>query len=367
MTAQHSPTPIAIDDGASMKAAFRCVLGTAPDAVLVVDGDAQVTWVNAAAETLLGSPAERLVDRPLAPLLRDPREWERSLGDLAPGDRLCDRSLELCRADGQTLRVSVSASCIPFGPGRETRTLLYLRDLRERLRAESELQRRNLELEHCVQTMAHDLRSPLVALLGFSRLLRQDYGAQLDETGRHFLDRIEQAGRTMEDLIHELLELSRIERPSLSRERVDPREVLLQLKAELKPRLDAEGVRLELPASPPLICCDRTRLYQVLSNLIGNALDHMGSRGDPHIEVRVEDQGDHHCVKVRDWGKGIPPEKHEQIFEVFQTLEPRENGQRGTGIGLAIVRKIAEIHGGRAWVESRPGQGATFHVSFPKR
>jgi PAS domain S-box-containing protein len=367
MTAQHFATPTSIDDGASLKAALRCVLGTAPDAVLVVDSDARVTWVNAAAESLLGCPAERLIDRSLAVLLRDPREWERTLADLAPGDRLCDRSLELCRVDGQTLRVSVSASCVPFGPGAEARTVLYLRDLRERIRAESELQRRNEELEQTVQTMAHDLRSPLVALLGFSRLLRQDYEVRLDDTGRHFLDRIEQAGRTMEDLIHELLELSRIERPGVSREHVDPRAVLLQLQAELKPRLDAEGVALELPASPPLVCCDRTRLYQVLSNLIGNALDHMGPCEDRRVEVRVEDEGDHHRIQVRDWGVGIAPEKHEQVFQVFQSLSPRANGQRGTGIGLAIVRKIAEIHGGRAWVESRPGCGATFHVSFPKR
>lgn len=367
MTAQYLLTPASIDDGANLKAALRCVLGTAPDAVIVVDGDAQIAWVNPAAESLLGRPAERLAGQPLAALLRDPREWERSLADLAPGDRLCDRSLELCRADGQTLRVSVSVSCVPFGPGAEVRSVLYLRDLRERIRAEAELQRRNHELEHTVQTMAHDLRSPLVALLGFSRLLRQDYGAQMDETGRHFLDRIEQAGRTMEDLIHELLELSRIERPSVSRQHVDPRAVLLQLQAELKPRLDAEGVHLDLPASPPLVCCDRTRLYQVLSNLIGNALDHMGPSSDPRIEIRVEDEGEHHRIQVRDWGRGIPAEKHEQIFQVFQSLAPRSDGRRGTGIGLAIVRKIAEIHGGRAWVESQPSSGAVFHVTFPKR
>jgi PAS domain S-box-containing protein len=367
MTAGHFADRSVFDDGSELQSAYRCVLDSAPDAVFVVDPEGVVTWVNAAAETLLGLPANRLLKRPFSALLCDPREWERGLALLTPGERLCDRTLELRRVDGQPLRVSVSASCVSYGPGSGAATLLYARDLRERLQAERLLEARNEELEHCVQTMSHDLRSPLVALLGFSRLLRQDYESQLDETGRHFVDRIEQAGRTMEDLIHDLLELSRIERPGPSRAPVDPRSVLLQLQAELKPRLEAGGVGIEIPSSPPLVHCDRTRLYQLFSNLIGNALDHMGSCDDPRITVEVEDQGSHHCVRVRDSGRGIAPEHHERIFQVFQSLGPRDDGQRGTGIGLAIVRKIAESHGGRAWVESRPGRGATFHVTLPKQ
>ena len=118
--------------------------------------------------------------------------------------------------------------------------------------------------------------SPLVALLGFSRLLRQDYGPQLDETGRHFIDRIEQAGRTMDELIHDLLEFSRIGQGSERRAMVDPRSVLTQISSEMKPRLEAKGIRLEIPDHPPTIYCDRTRLYQVFSNLVGNAIEHDG-------------------------------------------------------------------------------------------
>ncbi len=366
MTARSFAEPVS-SEADTPKSAFRCVLGDAPDAVLVVDDAGRVSWANPAAESLLGRPERRLAGRPLSTLLRDGREWIGRLGSLGPGERLGDCSLELLRPDGESLRVSAAASRACFGPGSEAWTVLYLRDLRERLRAERELEARNAELEHCVHTLSHDLRSPLVALLGFSRLLRQDYESRLDETGRHFIDRIEQAGRTMEDLIHDLLELSRIERPGVTRALVDPRKVLLQLRAELKPRLDAAGVRIELPDSPPLVYCDRTRLYQVFSNLIGNALDHMGGCADPEVVVEVEDHGAHHCIRVRDSGKGIPREHQERIFQVFQSLGPRADGQRGTGIGLAIVRKIAESHGGRAWVESRPGHGAAFHVTLPKQ
>jgi signal transduction histidine kinase len=205
-----------------------------------------------------------------------------------------------------------------------------------------------------------------VALLGFSRLLRQDYGSRLDDTGAHFVDRIEQAGRTMEGLIHDLLELSRIgqhgERPAM----VDPRTVLTQLAAEFKPQLDAEGIRLALPDEPPLVYCDRTRLYQVFANLIGNAINHMGECEVRGIAVDLVEEEDVDHITVRDFGRGIAPEHHEKIFEVFQTLGRRRDDPRGTGMGLAIVRKIAETHGGRAWVESRPNRGATFHVTFPR-
>jgi signal transduction histidine kinase len=229
------------------------------------------------------------------------------------------------------------------------------------------LERTNAELEHCIHALAHDLRSPLVALLGFSRLLRQDYGSQLDNTGVHFIDRIEQAGQTMEDLIHDLLELSRIGQPGERKALVNPKAVLTQLHAEMKPRLDAGGTHLELPQDPPLIFCDRTRLYQVFSNLIGNALDHMGVCENPRIVVSIEEKAEHHQITVSDSGKGIADEHHDRIFDVFQSLGPATDGRRGTGIGLAVVKKIAETHGGIAWLESSAGQGAKFHITLPRR
>ena len=206
-----------------------------------------------------------------------------------------------------------------------------------------------------------------MALLGFSRLLRQDYGEQMDDTALHFIDRIEQAGRTMEELIHDLLEFSRIGQGGDRRAMVDPRSVLLQIAAEMKPRLEALGTELELPAHPPLIYCDRTRLYQVFSNLVGNAIEHMGPCKNPVVTVETWDERESHEISVRDVGRGVAPEDHDRIFEIFQSLGPRADGRRGSGIGLGIVKKIAETHGGRVWNESEPGTGATFRDSFPKR
>ena len=243
--------------------------------------------------------------------------------------------------------------------------MAYLRDVTERRRTEDDLARSNAQLEHYVDAVSHDLRSPLVSLLGFSRLLREDYGARIDEKGRHFLDRIEQAGRTMESLIHDLLELSRIGRTEAAKSLIDPQSVLAPLYAEFKPRLDQEGTSLDLPEKPPLLMCNRTRLYQLFSNLVGNALDHMGNVEEPAIRVEVKPLQDGHQITVSDNGKGIDPTHHDRIFEIFQSLGPRKDGRRGTGIGLAIVKKIAETHGGRVWVDSRPDQGASFHLTLP--
>jgi signal transduction histidine kinase len=340
------------------------VLDSAPQALLAVDAQGFVTYANVAAEELLHFEPDSLEGHALAALAIDAEGLEALLRAFESGGR---QEFALALRGGHGGTVSAVATAGPHRRcGGHTEGLVL--SLREAARGpETELARRNQELEHCVNTLAHDLRSPLVALLGFSRLLRQDYGERLDETGAHFLDRIEQAGRTMESLIHDLLELSRIGKPGERARLIDPRAVLLQLSAELKPRLDAQDLRLVLPDNPPLLFCDRTRLYQVFSNLIENAVDHMGDCADRSIHVEIAQQADCNVVTVRDHGRGIAPENREKIFEVFQTLGSGRDGRRGTGMGLAIVRRIAETHQGRAWVESRPGEGAAFHVTFPRR
>ncbi|HXV35646.1 MAG TPA: PAS domain-containing sensor histidine kinase [Myxococcota bacterium] len=348
-------------------AALESILDDAPDAMLAVDARGFVVYANASVERLLGCSSSEIVDRPVAALLSDAAELERLVASIGVERPVEQWELTLARADGSEARIAASARTRRLADGSFDGTVICLRDVSERHRVLGELARKNAELEHCVHALAHDLRSPLVALLGFSRLLRQDYGALLDDTGTHFVDRIEQAGRTMEDLIHDLLELSRIGQPGERKALVNPLNVLAQLAAELKPRLDAAGIELELPKDPPLVYCDRTRLYQVFSNLIGNAIDHMGACDQPRIRVSIAEEGDATRISVHDSGRGIDSAHHEQVFEVFQSLGPGRDGRSGTGIGLAIVKKIAETHGGRVWLESRSGCGTTFHITFPRR
>jgi PAS domain S-box-containing protein len=340
------------------------LLDVLPDAILTVDAGGLVRKANRAALRLLEASPHQVLARSITSLLAkgaDPIDALVSALQGAPRKAVCE--LTWRARSGRVLLLEVTIAPLPGGA-----RAVVLRDQTESRQAEQQLRKANAELEHCIGALAHDLRSPLVGLLGFSRLLREDYESSLDETGHHLLNRIEQAGRTMEALIHDLLELARIGEAGECPVLVDPREVLQQLTAELKPRLESAGIELALPGGlVSRVYCDRSRLYQVFSNLIGNAIDHMGPRRDARIEVLIDEDESQHEIAVADNGRGIDPAHRERIFEVFQSIGTRSDGRRGTGMGLAIVKKIVERRGGRIWVESEPGCGARFHVTLPRR
>jgi len=348
---------------------FRAILDSSPEAVLAVDRRGYVTYVNAAFEGLLGQPAEELLDKPVTLVFSRCSALGAIASVVAPGaaegGRL-ERELELEGGDGEVRILDASTSPLRLADGTHAGTVVFLRDVTQERRFEQAVARKNEELEHYVHAVSHDLRTPLVSLLGFSRLLAQDYGDVLDGTGRHFLERIEQASRTMEGLTNDLLELSRIGRRDRRPELTDALSIVRQLAHELKPRLDAAGIELRLPSSPPPVLCVRTQLYQIFANLIGNAIEHMGETQAARIEVGVEERPGRHLLWVRDNGVGIPPEERDRVFEIFYTARRRPDQKRGTGIGLAVVKKIAETHGGRVWVESAPGRGTAFFVELPR-
>ena len=345
---------------------LSAVLDNSPNGVVVIDRSRFITYANPAMEEICGWSVRELVDRPLAVFLNGEEDLSRIGNALGEQPRVRDIELSVRAKDGGSLDVNVSVSRLALEDGTSVGAVAYVEDISERRHFERDLARKNEELEHYVHTVSHDLRSPLVSVLGFSRLLREEFAEALGEKGAHFVRRIEEAGRTMEDLIHDLLELSRID-AAAAPERVDPREVLLQLQAELKPRLDESSVTLELPADPGPVCCERTRLYQIFSNLIGNALDHMGGVPSARISVEVDSGREKATLRVADNGVGIDPEHHDRIFEIFQSMggTPAAGKSGRTGMGLAIVKKIAQSRGGRAWVESHPGEGAAFYVEIP--
>jgi len=344
---------------------FRSILDSASDAVVALDRRGYVTYANPALKQVLGLPSERLLGLPVSLAFSRRGALDGLAEALRPGRDGQGVELEVTRKGGGTRILSVTANPIVLPSGTCGGTVAFLRDVTDQRRSETDLALKNQELEHYVHAVSHDLRTPLVSLLGFSRLLAQDYGDVLTDTGRHFLDRIEQASRSMETLINDLLELSRIGTANGRRDWVDPLPVLKQLANELKPRLEAQGIALTLPASPPLTFCIRTQLYQISSNLIGNAIEHMGECDDARIDVAADGTGDGVRLRVTDNGVGIPPEGQARVFEIFHTGVRRPGARRGTGIGLAIVKKIAEAHGGRVWVESAPGAGASFSVLLP--
>jgi PAS domain S-box-containing protein len=210
---------------------LNAILDSSPDGVVVVGRNRLIAYVNPAAEQLLDHPRAEVVGKPVDDYVHCCESLDRIRDALRPGYPVREQDLELRRRDGTVICVSVSASLLRLRDGTDMGAVAYLRDVTERRRTEDDLARSNAQLEHYVDAVSHDLRSPLVSLLGFSRLLREDYGGRIDEKGRHFLDRIEQAGRTMESLIHDLLELSRIGRTDADKSLIDPRSVLAPLYA----------------------------------------------------------------------------------------------------------------------------------------
>lgn len=228
-------------------------------------------------------------------------------------------------------------------------------------RADSGSSRRDpAELEGCIHGVAHDLRGPLCSARGFARLLERDFGLVLGEIGRGYVERLRDGLDRIQSLLDGLLELSRLHHGVARRTYTPTLDVLRGLAAELKPELEERDVELELPEVAPAIWADPLHLYQVVSNLVTNAVRHMGDGPERRVRIAFETQPDAIALIVSDNGRGIPAVDHGRVFQPFTSLDGG-----GAGLGLAIVRRIAEAHGGRVELRSASGAGAEFRVSFP--
>jgi PAS domain S-box-containing protein len=235
----------------------------------------------------------------------------------------------------------------------------------ERVNLNKELEEQNAELERFTYTVSHDLKSPLVTIRGFLGYLRQD--AESGDMTRFDKDlhRIANAVDKMQALLNDLLELSRVGRIINPPKKIPFGMIVTEAIELLNGPLEKNNVRTILQESFPDILGDHARLVEVMQNLISNATKFMGAQSHPAIEIGTEgmDADQKIIFFVRDNGIGIDPQFHERIFGLFNRLDPNING---TGIGLTLVRRIIEIHGGRIWVDSKPGEGATFYFTLPQ-
>jgi signal transduction histidine kinase len=222
----------------------------------------------------------------------------------------------------------------------------------------NDLERRNLELERFTYTVSHDLRSPLVTVKGFLGVMEKDIeGGDLARV-KDDISRIRTATETMERLLRELLELSRVERVAAPPERVPLGELVREATRLVEGRLTSRGIRLEIAPDLPVIYGDRARLREVVQNLLDNAAKFMGDQPEPRIEVGWRDEPEGPVCTVGDNGIGIEPRYHDRIFGLFDRLDPSTDG---TGLGLALVQRVIQMHEGRVWVESEGrGHGSTF-------
>ncbi len=229
----------------------------------------------------------------------------------------------------------------------------------------TELEAKNAELERFTYTVSHDLKSPLITIKGFLGFLGEDAKTGNIKRLDADIQRISNAADKMQRLLNDLLEVSRIGRLVNEAESIDLNKMIAEVLELLHGRIHEGGIRVSVAENLPTICGDRPRLFEVLQNLVDNAAKFMGDQPDPCIEIGQEGKaGDGAPIFfVRDNGIGIDPKFKDRIFGLFDKLDPRTDG---TGIGLALAKRIIEFHGGQIWVESEPGKGATFYFTLPQ-
>lgn len=233
----------------------------------------------------------------------------------------------------------------------------------EREKLITELEAKNAELERFVYTVSHDLKSPLVTIVGFLGYLEEDIRRGNMEDLRKDVERIYLAAYKMQDLLKDLLELSRIGRTMNPPQTISFEELVKEALELTEGRLQEHGVRASIQPNLPTIRGDHKRLLELTQNLIDNAAKYMGDQAEPKIEIGHDGyEKEKPILFVRDNGMGIAPEYFERIFGLFNKLNPNSEG---TGVGLALARRIVEFHGGRLWVESELGKGSTFYFTLP--
>ncbi len=252
--------------------------------------------------------------------------------------------------------------------GEVTHVVTRSRDITEHKQADKEreqllkeLEAKNAEMERFTYTVSHDLRSPLVTIQGFAGMLRKDLGWDEKEKVEDDLKYIENGATKMEHLLNDTLELSRIGRVVNPPEDVPFGELVQEALEETSAKIKSSGVEVSVAEDLPAVHVDRMRIAEVLVNLIENSINYMGEQSHPKIDIGYRIDDGESVFFVWDNGIGIEPSQHEKVFGLFYHVERK----KGTGAGLAIVKRIIEVHGGRVWIESERGKGCIVCFTLP--
>ncbi|MES2977989.1 MAG: ATP-binding protein [Pseudomonadota bacterium] len=353
-------------------ARFRGVVESAMDAIIAVDASQVILMFNAAAETMFACPASQAIGMPLSRFIterfhahtaevfhREERPEQAGKHGTGRLDGVTDE-LMCRRLNGEEFPAEVSFSMVRKS-GHRLHTLI-VRDVTSRVRAYKALERSNLDLQQFAYVASHDLKTPLRSIGGFVQLLEREYSDKLDEKALTLIHRTTAATKRLEQLTEDLLSYARIETSAAQFVTVDMAEVVQDVIQMLEAVIQSSGATVSV-GSLPKVHGDRTQLAQLLMNLLANGIKYCR---DPHplVELSAELQNGEWEFSVKDNGIGIDARHHEKVFEVFKRLHG-QNEYPGTGIGLAICKRVVENHGGKIWVGTHVGPGTTFKFTLP--
>ncbi len=348
---------------------FRALAATANDAIISADSQGNITYFNPHAERVFGYAAGEVAGRAITLLMPDRFHEAHRAGlrrYLATGQaKVIGRTVELVgkRKDGTEFPIELSLASWRH----ETDIVFtaFIRDITARKQVEETLQRyaarleaANAELDAFTYSVSHDLRAPLRAMDGYAGALLEDYGAVLDEQGQRFLRVIRDSATQMGRLIDALLTFARLGRQQLATAPIDMTALAEAAVADLRGNHAAEPLEVSVQPLPPTTG-DSSLLRQVFANLIGNAFKFTRGQTDPRVEIGARAEGADTVYYVKDNGVGFDQRYADKLFKVFSRLHRVEEFE-GSGVGLALVHRIVQRHGGRVWAEGQVNAGATF-------
>jgi len=366
----------------------RSLIEASLDPLVTIDPEGKISDVNAATELVTGYSRMELIGTDFSDYFTEPERARSGYRLVFKKGLVRDYELGIRQKDGHVTPVLYNASVYKDKEGKVTGVFAAARDITERKTAQAELQKLladldwrvkertrelseanqslqavNRELESFSYSVSHDLRAPLRAIDGFSRMLLKDYADKLDDDGRRKLNVVRSNTQTMGQLIDDLLSFSRLGRKEMTKTNLDMEALVRDTWKDLTAVYPERQPTLVLNNLPSGIG-DRTLIRQVILNLLSNAIKFSRSREDASIEVGVVRQGDEPVYFIKDNGVGFDMQYGGKLFGVFQRLHSQEEFE-GTGVGLAIVERIIHRHGGKVWAEGKVDEGATFYFTLP--
>jgi len=372
---------------------LRVTFESISDAVAVIDLEGRFVQVNEATSGISGYTKEELVGRNVLDTIIAKKDRDKIVSDMAQtleeGDALGVRAYTLVARDGREFDTEFSTAVLRDSSGNIINFVGVARDITERKRAEKERERLLAELEDKSKEMkqllfvaSHDLRSPLINIQGFTReighslqqvlsvleeedmppAVKKKLAAPIEEGIADSLSYILASTSKIDTLLTGLLKLSRLGQVAITIEKLNMSELMAEVVDGFEFQTKEAGVKLKVGKLPP---CqgDKAQINQVFSNLIGNALKYLDPERPGIIRVSGIEEDSNVVYTVEDNGIGIATEHQETVFQIFQRVDPKASS--GEGLGLTIVRRILDRHGGKVWLESEPGRGSRFHVSLP--